>query len=1305
MGILENVLSNDDSGGGSGGLQTLWAYQDFPAGAITTTSATLTANQNGVSAAFNTASFYNYASIVRSDNGDYVYTSGFVSMFQSLVEVTAQSGASITLNKVPNPSTPCRIWWLYKGYMPNGYIIPPPSVLDSAALINLENIFQSLDEKDQNNGYVGLTNFKINFKNSDGSQLSSLTNTNTAPRNYVFQDRDGIIADDINLALKADKSTTISTSNGITGGGDLSGNRTISGVNASTSVVGVVQLSNSYTGTSQTKAVTEKALSDALLTTAPKLQGEPVGFDGTSYGSPSLTWNEATRTITVGGNFSFFSDGNKITKVSTSPSNKQISDQEGDHFIYFDGYGNLTEMVSFSEELITRYTYVAYIYWDATNKKAIPDLQIETHEASWPSTLHLEQHLTVGTRYQSGLALTLTPDGTGNADNNIQFTGQTGVIWDEDLDHYMNTKNILSSFPKLYRSGASGYWRMDTSTNYLVLNTGTGRAAYNQYISGSWQLTEIANNAFGLAYVYVCPSLNTNRQWFVVIGQNSYNSVSEARDAAVTAPNLGNLPLQEFKLVGAVIIQTSDTYTNTAKSRVRTIDGTSPYVDWRRTESSSNNAIVANSDIAYLQSQIDNKQPLDTALTNLSNLNSTYGILVNDANDSFIKRSIVGTANQVNVANSDGIAGNPQISLPQNLDLTTNLITNSVSTKTAIDSFTANGQTITLSQTGALIRYAQCSLGTGVIYYRLPDATTMNLNSTFILNSETSYNILLYLKDYTGAAIGVDFILTNQRFKVVLTNNSTAAGTWKITREIVDYGPIKYDKTFDNFIVSNLEVDGDIDFTLGGRLKGNFTSNAGGTATYVMSHNASDSTDFGIIPSSGGIGSKVTVYNSNDTTNSSKLQIRAALSGESENTIESSSSGAGSTLPMSFKIAGSEKLRLSADGIASQLPLGGYPFSALRNKVINGDMRFDSRRNNAGVIITAINGPTPILDRWVIYSTAASKFQCQKNAGAARISMGGFPDFLAITSLSAYTILSTDMNILQHVLTGYATSDLLWGTVNAKPVTLTFSVRSSRTGTFGGAIAAGDYNRTYPFTYTINSANTTEVKTITIPGDTAGTWYTDETNSMRIIFGIGVGSASKGPANSWASMNYKSATGTSDLITVNGAYLDITGVQLEVGKIYSGFDVRPPALELTMCNFNAPIFNAYASSATALAAGAVQKVNFQVTYYTFGGGYDTATSRFTPTVAGFYRISTFITLSIATGLNVWIFKNGLYDKAICRSYGVAASGWGGSAEVLFNGTTDYVEIYVQAPINVNTYTGAQYDTWFQGSFIRGVQQI
>lgn len=237
--------------------------------------------------------------------------------------------------------------------------------------------------------------------------------------------------------------------------------------------------------------------------------------------------------------------------------------------------------------------------------------------------------------------------------------------------------------------------------------------------------------------------------------------------------------------------------------------------------------------------------------------------------------------------------------------------------------------------------------------------------------------------------------------------------------------------------------------------------------------------------------------------------------------------------------------------------VGGFQ----RNKIINGDMRIDQR--NAGTIVTPADGQYT-LDRWVALQAVPNKYTVQQNAGSIT-PPAGFSKYLGCTSASAYTVGASEYFAVGQIIEGFNTADLAWGTANAVPVTLSFWVRSSLTGTFGGVVKNVNNLRSYPFSYTISAANTWEQKSITIAGDTSGTYATGNTGSIKMYFGLGVGSTYSGTAGSWSGGNYVSATGATSVVGTSGATFYITGVQLEAGSVATPFEHRQYGTELALC--------------------------------------------------------------------------------------------------------------------------------------------
>jgi hypothetical protein len=241
-----------------------------------------------------------------------------------------------------------------------------------------------------------------------------------------------------------------------------------------------------------------------------------------------------------------------------------------------------------------------------------------------------------------------------------------------------------------------------------------------------------------------------------------------------------------------------------------------------------------------------------------------------------------------------------------------------------------------------------------------------------------------------------------------------------------------------------------------------------------------------------------------------------------------------------------------------------------RNRIINGAMVIDQR--NAGASFTPVDGGFA-LDRWKLALYQASKITCQQNAGSVTPPVG-FANYLGITSSSAYSVLSSDVFSVFQRIEGFNTADLNWGTANAKTVTLSFWVSSSLTGTFGGSLMNSANNRAYPFSYSIPTANTWTPISITIAGDTTGTWVgATNGNGLQLSFGLGVGSTLSGTAGAWSANQYFSATGATSVVGTNGATFYITGVQLEVGSNATSFEYRDYGRELIMCQRYLPAFN------------------------------------------------------------------------------------------------------------------------------------
>ncbi len=236
--------------------------------------------------------------------------------------------------------------------------------------------------------------------------------------------------------------------------------------------------------------------------------------------------------------------------------------------------------------------------------------------------------------------------------------------------------------------------------------------------------------------------------------------------------------------------------------------------------------------------------------------------------------------------------------------------------------------------------------------------------------------------------------------------------------------------------------------------------------------------------------------------------------------------------------------------------------TGFKNRIINGAMVIDQRNN--GAALTPIASNNFIVDRFIFSGSQASKFFGGQNYNSVTPPIG-FKNYAGVQCSTAYTVLAADIFRILHRIEGFNAADFAWGSVNAQPVTLSFNVYSSLTGTFGGSLANSGSSRTYPFSYTVPVANTWTQVNLTIPGETTGTWLTNNGIGVEVNFGLGVGSTYSGAAGNWSGTNYFSTTGAVSVVGTQFATFYITGVQLEKGSVATGFDYRSYGTELALC--------------------------------------------------------------------------------------------------------------------------------------------
>jgi hypothetical protein len=310
---------------------------------------------------------------------------------------------------------------------------------------------------------------------------------------------------------------------------------------------------------------------------------EPTGFPNRTDSTTSFV--DASREFTiapVGSSFDVYVKSQKFTKSSAETIS--IPNMSGNHYIYYNEIGTLSSTQILSSDLFQNNALVSIVYWNSDTSSHVYFAE-ERHGLTMDGATHTYLHTIFGARYLSGLALqNFSVNGDGNSDSHAQFTADSGSIRDEDL---LITILAQSEIPVLYRQGQ--LWRKKSTDSFPVIYSGTGgytgasgRLPFNEYSGGAWQLTEVANNAFVLVHVF---ATNDKDSPIVAIqGIATYGNVTAARNAASTEiTSLSGLPFAEFAALGSVVFESTSTYTNTPKARIRSVNGGS-YVDFRGTQ-------------------------------------------------------------------------------------------------------------------------------------------------------------------------------------------------------------------------------------------------------------------------------------------------------------------------------------------------------------------------------------------------------------------------------------------------------------------------------------------------------------------------------------------------------------------------------------------------------------------------------------------------------------------------------------------------------------------------------------------------
>jgi hypothetical protein len=376
-----------------------------------------------------------------------------------------------------------------------------------------------------------------------------------------------------------------------------------------------------------TKNINDYTTSGDVLTTIGQVQDDPTGFVSTT--DNTISFNDGTREFSIqptGSDFQIYQRGELITKTGDTIT---IPDSEGLHFIYYDN-GSIVSTQVFDLAIIRDYVFIAAVYWDATNN--VGQLFNERHGHKMPSSVHIWLHEYANAQYSSGGSPTVVDiDGDGDDETAAQISVTEAVITDEDIYNTCAAENATTDVKTIYYFDASGNVRWTTQDdgagNYFpCLSTGTGRLAYNPEGLG---LQEVGNNDYAL--VHLIALNNGEFGWFV--GQADYATLGQARSGIETEAadlyyaKLDNLTA-EFVLIASFIFQTSDGYSNSVKSRIRTLDTGEDFFDWRRAKITGTGGI--NPSDHSLLTNLGNDDHIQYLLTGLGTRSASENVEFNN---------------------------------------------------------------------------------------------------------------------------------------------------------------------------------------------------------------------------------------------------------------------------------------------------------------------------------------------------------------------------------------------------------------------------------------------------------------------------------------------------------------------------------------------------------------------------------------------------------------------------------------------------------------------------------------------------
>lgn len=982
----------------------------------------------------------------------------------------------------------------------------------------------------------------------------------------------------------ASQSTTISAGTGLTGGGDLSTNRTISIANTTVTA-------GAYGSASDTLTATVNA--QGQLTA---LAATPIAIANTQIsGLGTMSTQNASSVSITGGTITGITDlavadgGTGASDASTARSNlgaaasaTTISAGTG-----LSGGGDLSVNRTLS---IANTTVTAGAYGSASNTlTATVNAQGQlTALAATPIAIANTQISGLGTMStQNSNSVTITGGSiTGITDLAIADGGTgastasgartnlglgTSATLNAGVALGVATLDAggtvpLSQLPASIQGGVSYQGSWDAATNTPTIVSGVGSKGYYYVVSvaGSTNINGITDWLPGDWIIYNGTVWQKIDNTDAVASVNGYTGVVVLNSADVGAPPTSRTITAGTGLTGGGDLSANRTISIANTTVAAGSYGSASSVGTFTVNGQGQLTAAASTPIAITNTQVSGLGTMSTQNANSvaitgGSITGITDLAVADggtgASDAATARTNLGAAaSATTISAGTGLSGGGDLSANRTLSIANTTVTAaSYGSASSVGTFTVNaqGQLTAAASTPIAIANTQVS-GLGTMSTQNANAVAItggSVDGTTIggtTRAAGSFTTLTLTNALDIANGGTGQTTANAAFNALAPSQTGNAGKYLTTD-----GSNTSWATNPLGTVTSVDVSGGTTglTTSGGPITSNGTITLGGTL--ATTNGGTGLTSFTAnrvfyASSTSAIGSSA-----NLTFNGTTLNALAITENGSPVVTQADIGTADNEIPLN-QYLGSMAYQDGTNYFNTGMTMG------FRNRLINGAMQIDQRNAGASVTTSVLQSSTYVLDRWAYYNDVVSKRTIQQVSTAP----AGFTNSMLVTVIATDTV-GPQQFVIQQI-EGLNVSDLGWGTSSAKNCTLSFWVRSSVTGQMGGSIQNSTAARSYPFAYTINTANTWEYKTVNISGDTSGTWLTTNGVGIRLQFENGPGFQAS-PAGSWVGINSTTSTGSVNLCATNGATWYITGVQFEVGTQATPFDWRPYTTELQLC--------------------------------------------------------------------------------------------------------------------------------------------